>query len=145
MSEILLTGAINGANVVDQMLGPALWIFDGHVRIGAYHDEQAGLDSTLRNPHTFFSLIELDGKTTVRFDPFSLPAADRCGTYQVDVERFAGDSGADATFSFANSCGILHDPSTVTPTPESGTLVLFAMGLAALVVWLKAREAKVIW
>lgn len=137
MSEIMLNGAVNGVNLVDALMGPVTWDFDGHVRVGAYHDDEAGLSSTLMHPGSWVTVEEVLGHTRVTFDPRGLAGRDACGTFQVDVERFAGDSGADATFGFGHGCGsIVVPPKTPldpTPTPEASTWLLFAMGLAMLV------------
>ncbi len=132
-----MTGAVNGANIVDVLLGPITWTFDGHLRVGSYHDDLAGLESTLSNPHTYVIVNEMFGRTEVTFDPFSLPVGERCGTYQVDVERFAGDTASgNATFDFGRGCGTVvrppGDPQQPTPTPEPSTWVLLTCGLVLL-------------
>lgn len=135
MSEIMLDGAVGGVNLVDHLLGPVTWTFEGHLRVGFYHDEEAGVESTLRNPHAWGTVQYLDGKTIVTFNSFSLGTGDSCGTFQVDVERFAGDSSKDGTFNTGRNCGstqIVQDPKDPTPTPESSTLLLFTMGLVLI-------------
>jgi hypothetical protein len=142
MSEILMTGAVNGANIVDVLLGPITWTFDGHLRVGSYHDDLAGLESTLSNPHTYVIVNEVFGRTMVTFDPFSLPVSERCGTYQVDVERYAGDTASgNATFDFGTRCGTPSgDPHMPTPTPEPSTWLLVLCGLVVLARSVRTRR-----
>lgn len=121
MSGINLVGAVGGYNFgVDEIV----WTFEGHLRVGAYHDLIAGAEPTLANPHSFLEIFETSDFTRVTFRLASL--TEKCGRYQFDVEREAGDSGADVLLDFGHDCGIIITPPTFyqAQVPESSTLQL---------------------
>ena len=141
MDAITLKGATNGANNALELVEPVTWTFNGHVRVAAFHDEMAGVEATTRNPHSFVTIEETTGFTRVTFDPARMVPRDRCGTYQIDVERWAGDSGADALFDFGSNCGSIIPPPHPHPhpVPEPGSLMLMALGLGLLMTIFRRR------
>ncbi len=129
MSDITLTYTLDAID----------WTYPGHLRVGAYHDPIAGLDDTLTDPHSFLTISEDAFSTHVSFRLDTLPLADRCGTYQFDVERWAGDTASgNLILSFTEDCGTVASmgvaqfsviPSVPASVPEPSTLLLLAIGL----------------
>ncbi len=137
MSGITVTGGLNGANDAT-VIPQVIWSCDCHLRVNSYHSLMAGLDATTEHPGAYLTVEEDEFHTVVTWHLDRLALEQRCGTYQADVERWAGDAeSGNGTYSFGVDCGTVGvlafaSPAVFSSVPESSSLMLCVLGAVCL-------------
>lgn len=128
MANISLNGATLGQNDA-QGLGIISWTCECHLRAAAFHSPLTGEHETTQGGFSPYARSEALGLGHWSVDLRTLAP---CGTYQFDMERWAGDQeSGDLTVNFGVSCGTVQrfDPPTNAPVPEPTTMALLSLGL----------------
>ncbi len=138
MSAITFANALGGFNDLTLNAPDVTWTFAGPLRVTGWRTQDRDALQTLDDPGTYFTVDVVEGMTRVTFSPSRLEGRDRCFSYQIDVERFAGDSDLDAMFRLP-SCEVLmpgFPPMTAqSQVPEVGTLLMVVVGLVMIWKW----------
>ncbi len=144
MSSITLENAVGGLNELGWDAPDVVWTYAGHLRVTGWRTADRDALSTTDGPGTWYEVDAVGDLTRATFSPSRLAGRDRCFSYQIDVERFAGDADLDAMFRLPACAPSVGPPAGQAPpgppastVPEAGALLLVSLGLALLGAWVR--------